>query len=71
MIVLLLFLYPGDRCQPLVWHRPDQGRAADPGGVALGALAFNHVEFTVTTSIILGSVPAGWIVGRSVVPRAG
>jgi hypothetical protein len=25
---------------------------------ALGALAFNHVEFTVTTSIILGSVPA-------------
>jgi len=25
---------------------------------ALGALAFNHIEFSVTTSIILGSVPA-------------
>jgi len=25
---------------------------------ALGALAFGHVEFSVTTSIILGSVPA-------------
>ena len=28
------------------------------GAAALGALAFGHVEFSVTTSIIVGSVPA-------------
>jgi putative Ca2+/H+ antiporter (TMEM165/GDT1 family) len=28
---------------------------------ALGALAFGHVEFSVTTSIIIGSVPAVFV----------
>lgn len=28
------------------------------GAAALGALAFGHVEFSVTTSLIVGSVPA-------------
>ena len=36
---------------------------------ALGALAFGHVEFSVTTSIIIGSIPAV-IVGSSISSRA-
>jgi hypothetical protein len=36
---------------------------------ALGALAFGHVEFSVTTSIIIGSIPAV-IVGSFISSRA-
>jgi len=57
MIVLLLFLYPMLGTDRLVGTDLTQ---AVPLAIAaaLGALAFGHIEFSVTTSIILGSVPA-------------
>jgi hypothetical protein len=57
MIVLLLFLYPAIGANQLVGTDLTQAVPLTLAA-ALGALAFNHVEFTVTTSIILGSVPA-------------
>jgi uncharacterized membrane protein YfcA len=57
MIVLLLFLYPMLGANQLVGTDLTQAVPLTLAA-ALGALAFNHVEFTVTTSIILGSVPA-------------
>jgi putative Ca2+/H+ antiporter (TMEM165/GDT1 family) len=36
---------------------------------ALGALAFGHVEFSVTTSVVIGSIPAV-IVGSFISSRA-
>jgi uncharacterized membrane protein YfcA len=57
MIVLLLFLYPVIGANQLVGTDLTQAVPLTLAA-ALGALAFNHVEFTVTTSIILGSVPA-------------
>jgi uncharacterized protein len=57
MIVLLLFLYPVLGANQLVGtdltHAVPLTLAA-----AVGALAFGHVEFGVTTSIVIGSVPA-------------
>jgi uncharacterized membrane protein YfcA len=50
MIVLLLFAYPKLSAGRLV--------GTDLTQAALGALAFGHVEFGVTASIIVGSVPA-------------
>ena len=57
MIILLLFLYPMIGANQLVGTDLTQAvpltRAA-----ALGALVFGHVEFGVTVSLIIGSVPA-------------
>jgi uncharacterized membrane protein YfcA len=57
IIVLLLFAYPLLGANQLVGT--DLAQAVPlTGAAALGALAFGHVEFAVTTSIIVGSVPA-------------
>ncbi len=57
MIILLLFLYPAIGANQLVGT--DLAQAVPlTAAAALGALAFGHVEFGVTTSLILGSVPA-------------
>ncbi len=57
MIVLLLFLYPMLGANQLVGTDLTQAVPLT-AAAALGALAFGHVEFSVTTSIIIGSVPA-------------
>ncbi len=60
MIVLLLFLYPMIGANQLVGTDLTQAVPLTIAA-ALGALAFGHIEFSVTTSIILGSVPAVFI----------
>jgi uncharacterized protein len=57
MIVLLLFLYPMISANRLVGTDLTQAVPLTLAA-ALGALVFGHVEFGVTISIILGSVPA-------------
>ena len=57
MIVLLLFLYPLLSAEQLVGTDLTQAVPLT-AAAALGALAFGHVEFAVTTSIVIGSVPA-------------
>jgi uncharacterized protein len=57
MIVLLLFLYPMLSAGQLVGTDLTQAVPLTLAA-ALGALAFGHVEFAVTASIALGSVPA-------------
>jgi uncharacterized membrane protein YfcA len=57
MIVLLLFLYPMISANRLVGTDLTQAVPLTLSA-ALGALVFGHVEFGVTISIILGSVPA-------------
>lgn len=57
IIVLLLFVYPLLGANQLVGTDLTQAVPLT-GAAALGALAFGHVEFSVTTSIIVGSVPA-------------
>jgi hypothetical protein len=57
MIVLLLFLYPTIGAKQLVGTDLTQAVPLTVAA-ALGALAFGHVEFSVTGSLILGSVPA-------------
>lgn len=57
MIVLLLFLYPALGANQLVGTDLTQAVPLTLAA-ALGALAFGHVELAVTTSIIIGSVPA-------------
>jgi uncharacterized membrane protein YfcA len=57
MIVLLLFAYPMLGANQLVGTDLTQAVPLTLAA-ALGALAFGQVEFSVTTSIILGSVPA-------------
>ena len=57
IIVLLLFVYPRLGANQLVGTDLTQAVPLT-GAAALGALAFGHVEFAVTTSIIVGSVPA-------------
>ena len=56
MIVLLLFMYPVLGANQLVGTDLTQAVPLTLAA-ALGALAFGHVEFSVTTSIVLGSVP--------------
>jgi uncharacterized membrane protein YfcA len=57
MIVLLLFLYPLIGANQLVGT--DLAQAVPlTMAAALGALIFGHPEFTVTASIVIGSVPA-------------
>jgi hypothetical protein len=57
MIILLLFLYPTLGANRLVGTDLTQAVPLTLAA-ALGALAFGHVEFGVTTSLIIGSVPA-------------
>jgi uncharacterized protein len=57
MIVLLLFTYPALSAGRLVGTDLTQAVPLT-AAAALGALAFGHVEFGVTASIIIGSVPA-------------
>src|SRR5947209_645630 len=57
MIILLLFLYPMLGANQLVGTDLTQAVPLTLAA-ALGALIFGHVEFGVTTSLIIGSVPA-------------
>jgi uncharacterized membrane protein YfcA len=57
MIVLLLFLYPMLAAGQLVGTDLTQAVPLTLAA-ALGALVFGHVQFPVTASIIIGSVPA-------------
>lgn len=57
MIVLLLFLYPMLGANQLVGTDLTQAVPLT-AAAALGALAFGHVEFSVSLSLIIGSVPA-------------
>jgi hypothetical protein len=57
MIVLLLFLYPMLGANQLVGTDLSQAVPLTLAA-ALGALAFGHVELSVTTSLIIGSIPA-------------
>jgi uncharacterized membrane protein YfcA len=68
MIVLLLFLYPIIGANQLVGTDLTQAVPLTLAA-ALGALAFGHVEFAVTTSIVIGSVPAV-LVGSLISSRA-
>ena len=57
MIILLLFLYPMLGANQLVGT--DLAQAVPLTlAAALGALAFGHIDFGVTASLIIGSVPA-------------
>jgi uncharacterized protein len=57
MIIMLLFVYPMLAANELVGTDLTQAVPLT-AAAALGALAFGHVEFGVTASIIIGSVPA-------------
>jgi uncharacterized membrane protein YfcA len=57
MIILLLFLYPTIGAKQLVGTDLTQAVPLTIAA-ALGAVAFGHIEFGVTLSLILGSVPA-------------
>jgi uncharacterized membrane protein YfcA len=57
MIVLLLFAYPLIGASQLVGTDLTQAVPLT-AAAALGALAFGHVQFGLTTAVILGSVPA-------------
>jgi uncharacterized membrane protein YfcA len=57
MIVLLLFTYPLLSAGQLVGTDLTQAVPLT-AAAALGALAFGHVQFGLTTAIIIGSVPA-------------
>jgi uncharacterized membrane protein YfcA len=68
MIVLLLFVYPTIGANQLVGT--DLAQAVPlTAAAALGALAFGHVEVSVTTSLVVGSVPAVFV-GSFVSSRA-
>ncbi len=60
MIILMLFLYPTIGANQLVGTDLTQAVPLT-AAAALGALAFGHVEFGVTLSLIIGSVPAVFV----------
>jgi len=60
MIVMLLFLYPMLGANQLVGTDLTQAVPLT-AAAALGALTFGHVELSVTTSLIIGSVPAVFV----------
>ncbi len=60
MIIMLLFLYPMLGANQLVGTDLTQAVPLTLAA-ALGALAFGHVEFGVTVSLIIGSVPAVFV----------
>lgn len=57
MIVLLLFTYPALTARQLVGTDLTQAVPLT-AAAALGALAFGHVQFGLTTAVVIGSVPA-------------
>jgi uncharacterized membrane protein YfcA len=57
MIVLLLFTYPALAAGQLVGTDLTQAVPLT-AAAALGSLAFGHVQFGLTTAVIIGSVPA-------------
>jgi uncharacterized membrane protein YfcA len=57
MIVMLLFAYPALSAGQLVGTDLTQAVPLT-AAAALGALAFGHVQFGVTTALVIGSVPA-------------
>jgi len=57
MIVLLLFAYPALAAGQLVGTDLTQAVPLT-AAAALGALLFGHVQFGVTTAVVIGSVPA-------------
>ena len=61
MIILLLFLYPTLSANRLVGTDLTPQAVPLTAAAALGALAFGHVEFGVTASLIIGSVPAVFV----------
>jgi uncharacterized protein len=60
MIILLLFLYPTLGAKQLVGTDLTQAVPLT-AAAALGSLAFGHVQFGVTASLIIGSVPAVFV----------
>jgi uncharacterized membrane protein YfcA len=68
ILVLLLFLYPSLRNSQLVGTDLAQSVPLTLSAT-LGTLIFSHVDFSLTTSIIIGSVPAV-IVGSLLSARA-
>ena len=68
MIVLLLFLYPVLGANQLVGTDLTQAVPLTVAA-ALGVLAFGHISFAVTASIVVGSVPAV-LVGSLISSRA-
>src|SRR5207302_2899032 len=60
MLILLLFLYPMLAANQLVGTDLTQAVPLT-AAAALGALAFGHVEFGVTSSLVIGSVPAVFV----------
>jgi uncharacterized membrane protein YfcA len=60
MIILLLFLYPTIGANQLVGTDLSQAVPLTLAA-ALGAIAFGHVEFGVTASLILGCLPAVFV----------
>ena len=60
MIIMLLFLYPMLGANQLVGTDLTQAVPLTLAA-ALGALAFGHVEFGITTSLVIGSVPAVFV----------
>jgi uncharacterized membrane protein YfcA len=68
MIVLLLFVYPTIGANSLVGTDLTQAVPLT-AAAALGAIAFGHIELSVTTSLIIGSVPAVFV-GSFVSSRA-
>jgi uncharacterized protein len=68
MIVMLLFLYPMLGANQLVGTDLTQAVPLTVAA-ALGALTFGHIEFSVTASIIIGSIPAV-IIGSFISSRA-
>ena len=68
MIVLLLFAYPHIGAKQLVGTDLTQAVPLTCAA-ALGALAFGHVELSVTSSLVVGGIP-GVLVGSLVSSRA-
>jgi uncharacterized membrane protein YfcA len=60
VIVLMLFAYPAIGANQLVGTDLTQAVPLTIAA-ALGALAFGHVELAVTTSLVIGSVPAVFV----------
>jgi len=60
MIIMLLFLYPMLGANQLVGTDLTQAVPLTVAA-ALGALVFGHVEFGVTASLVIGSVPAVFV----------
>jgi uncharacterized membrane protein YfcA len=57
MIVMLMFLYPALSAKSLVGTDLAQALPLT-AAAALGALTFGHIQFSLTTAIIIGAVPA-------------